>query len=94
MAELKVLIDAYDSIDNERHKLMILSVLPSEHYSKQKIMKLFNCSRYKVDASRKCRKDLSCTNAKACTKDLSDETGHISCKTFHKFFWHQFAARC
>ena len=47
MAELQALIDAYDSTDNERHKLMILSVLPSEHYSKQKIMKLFNCSRYK-----------------------------------------------
>ena len=55
-AEPQALIDAYDSTDNERHKLMILSVLPPEHYSKQKIMKLFNCSRYKVDASRKWRK--------------------------------------
>ena len=49
-AELQALVDAYDSTDNERHKLMILSVLPPEHYSKQKIMKLFNCSRYKADA--------------------------------------------
>ena len=55
-AELQALIDAYDSTDNERHKLMILTVLPPKHYSKQKIMKLFNCSRYKVDASRKWRK--------------------------------------
>ena len=30
-AELQALIDAYDSTDNERHKLMILSVLPPEH---------------------------------------------------------------
>ena len=48
-AELQALIDEYDSTDNERHNLMTLSVLPPEHYnSKQKIMKLFNCSRYKV----------------------------------------------
>ena len=79
-AELQALIDEYDSTDNERHKLMILSVVPPEHYSKQKLMKLFSCSRYKVDALRKLRK--TCTNAKAYTKGLSYETGHISCKTF------------
>ena len=87
MAELQALIDAYDSTDNERHKLMILSVLPPEHYSKQKITKLFNCSRYKVDASRKWRKTYSALMPKPIQKVYHKKLDISAAKHFINFLF-------
>ena len=86
-AELQALTDAYDSTDNERHKLMILSVLPPEHYSKQKIMKLFNCSRYKVDASRKWRKTYGALTPKPIQKVYHKKLDISAVKHFINFFF-------
>ena len=86
-AELQALIDAYDSTDNERHKLMILSVLPPEHYSKQKIMKLFNCSRYKVDASRKWRKTYGALTPKPIQKVYRKKLDISAAKHFINFLF-------
>ena len=87
MAELQALIDAYNSTDNERHKLMLLSVVPPEHYSKQKIMKLFNCSRYKVDASRKWRKTYGALTPKPIQKVYHKKLDFSAAKHFINFLF-------
>lgn len=53
--ELNLLIDAYKYADTNCKKILILSSIPPESYSKSKIMKEFSCSRYIVDESRKLR---------------------------------------
>ena len=70
-----------------KDKLMILSVLPPEHYSKQKIMKLFNCSRYKVDASRKWRKTYGALMPKPIQKVYHKKLDILAAKHFINFLF-------
>ena len=62
--ELTLLVDAYKSADSEKQRIMILSALDPKNYSKEQLMKIFDCTRYKVDAARNWRKDLGLLHEK------------------------------
>lgn len=50
--ELMSLHKAYLSCQNEKSRMLLLSAIPKD-YTKQKIMKVFQCTKYKIDTARK-----------------------------------------
>ena len=54
--ELKFLLDAYKSADSDKQKIMILSANDPKAYTKEQVMRIFDCLRYKVDAARNWHK--------------------------------------
>ena len=57
LSEITLLRDAYLSADTENQRILILSALPPERYSKKEVMKMFQCNRYMVDQARKWRRE-------------------------------------
>ena len=54
--EMKDLIDAYNNVECDKQRIVILSLVSSENYSKVQIMELVGCTKHKVDMARKWRK--------------------------------------
>ena len=54
--ELKLLLDAYKSANTDKQKMMILSAIDPKTYTKEQVMRIFDCLRYKVDAVLNWRK--------------------------------------
>ena len=54
--KLKLLLDAYKSADSDKLKIIILSAIDPKTYTKEQVMNIFDCPRYKVDAAQKWRK--------------------------------------
>ena len=49
--ELTLLLNAYKSPVSYKQKIMILSAIDLKIYTKEKVMDIFDCPRYKVDAA-------------------------------------------
>ena len=49
---LKVTLEAYSTCKTDNGRLTILSITPKEHYTKEKIMEVFRCTKYQIDKSR------------------------------------------
>ena len=52
---LTAVIEAFKWCLSDRSKTAILSMVPSEKFSKEEIMKAFICTKYQVDKARKFR---------------------------------------
>ena len=48
-----MLLDAYKSADTDKLKIIILSAIDPKTYTKEQVMNIFDCPRYKVDAAQK-----------------------------------------
>ena len=54
--EMRELLNAYDQADTEKQRIIILSLVSPEHYSKTQVMEPFGCTKHKVDMARKWRR--------------------------------------
>ncbi|CAF1612507.1 unnamed protein product, partial [Didymodactylos carnosus] len=65
--ELQTLRAAYLEAD-EKQRLLILSIIDPAKYTKEHLMKIFDCGRYKIDAARKYRVDFGACGDKPAEK--------------------------
>ena len=56
-SEITLLHDAFSSAERDSQRIIILSALPPEKYSKVKVMDMFKCHKYMVDQARKWRRE-------------------------------------
>ena len=45
---LKVTLEAYSTCKTDNGRLTIISIIPKEHYTKEKIMEVFRCTKYQI----------------------------------------------
>ena len=50
------LLNTYDQADAEKQRIIILSLVSPEHFSKTQVMELFECTKHKIDMARKWRR--------------------------------------
>ena len=60
--DLKLLFDAYISVDKEKQKTLILSAIPVKSYSMTQITNVFGCTKHRVQAARKWRSNFGALN--------------------------------
>ena len=53
--DLSLLVDAYNASETNKQKVIVLSAIPSDKYTKIELMNYFKCSEYIVRKSRKLR---------------------------------------
>ena len=51
-----MLLDAYKSADSESQKVIISSATDHKTYTKEQVMSIFDCPKYKIDAAQKWHK--------------------------------------
>ena len=44
--EMREILNAYDQADTEKQRIIILSLVSPEHYSKTQVMELFGCTKH------------------------------------------------
>lgn len=65
-SELMSLHKVYQSCQNEKSRMLVLSAIPKD-YTKQEIMKVFQCTKYKIDRARKWQASYgACGQPKHC----------------------------
>lgn len=85
--EMKDLLSAYNQAETEKQRIVILSLVSPEHYTKAQIMELFGCSKHKVDVARKWRKAYGPLQQRPERKQLRQKLDLQQAKHFLEFLF-------